>query len=465
MYPKRWQAVVAHASKTARYIYYLAYRQSGKTTFIKNLNADFLLDQKLNEKTEAKGEDVENLIYGSKLKQTLSLYRPALETHFKKFGAKFNSKMDHILLHPPFGSGNAYIKFFGTDTGLEEGRTQQARGQTASGAIFCDEYGDWPPAFFQAVVRPQGDVYQTPFFITGTPRGPNHFKYDFERAEKKMLSGDKDYFAFRWTIKDALDHGEVTQKFYDQTREDNSGPYQYVWDAEYMLSFDAYNPGQVFSAELGEAESEGRIGNFSQKYNLPVECFWDIGTNGTAVWFCQRVRGMILMVAYLEDLQNVTFQKFIRQTLKPFMWDNNLVADAHYFPHDISYKDWSSEYSRMNIAIRELRRPCHKMRPVKVPAEDIDIAKRHFKNCAFDKVLTQAGRNRLSLYKTKNGKPVKDENSHGADAFIMALNLYKDVPFSEKGIKSRRRDLISARSSDYYTHYGPKRPAKPWFIA
>ena len=421
---------------------------------MKQMNASYLLI-----KTK---EPPRNLMYAATLKQCITLYRQHMLDFFKPFHAKYAAE-DFVHFKNQYGQ-LATIKLLGTDTNLMREGKQTGRGDTGNGMIGCDEFGDWSPGFLESVVYPQGDEHNCPFLITGTPRGSRHFKDNYYHALARMQDGDPRYGALKWNIEDSLKAGEITRAYFEELKERHKN-HPRTWRAEYLLDFDAYLSDIIFGAELDAARTMERIGHFPARYNWPTETYWDVGTNGTAVWFVQRRAGRLFFVGYLEQLSNVTFETFIKERFVPYQEKHNFYLQSHYFPHDMSYKDFSSKKARIVLARQLLGKGCHKLPPVKSPDEHIDIAKRLFFRCYFHEKETSVGLSRLEGYNMKGFKPNKDEHSHGADAFIMALTLDEKSPEI-----SKEPDILNFQMErDRYLNYkktigGGYGGNKPWFV-
>ena len=255
-----------------RYMYVLMHRQCGKTHFIRCVGLDFLEANFFDDYEPAIG------IFASKLKQTLKLYRSRFETilESKNYKPRYDAE-ETALKYRRYDYKKSRIDFYSASFNPDTDR-----GGTYP-FIALDEYGAYKPHFANSVVGPMGDVYSAPMFITGTPLGPNHFKKEYEYAERKMREGDKDFFAIRWTLDDSLREGEITQRYYDAIQKRYPPDQQHIFRAEYLLDWYAYVPNQIFGYEVADCYSEGRVGFFPCIPQVPVDTFWDIGVNGTAV--------------------------------------------------------------------------------------------------------------------------------------------------------------------------------------
>ena len=378
-------------------------------------------------------QDIENptcILVGSELKQIRNLYLPHFQKIFQPLkpsysteNSVFSVKRDLENRDRPdvarvlFGEGNERSKGF-----------RGATGHILGG----DEYGDWKDGFLHSVLLPMGDVNSAYCLITGTPRGPNHFKRDFNNAYKRMMSGDKDYYALKWTIEDSLRAGEIPQKTYDLMRKRYEGEKEWEWQAEYMLDFDASIPGRMFVPYIVEAQKKKNIGHYPYCPDYPtcVDTFWDIGVRSTAVWFRQKIGGYHFYFKYFQDLIGADFHDLVKTQIIPFIMRNGIRIRYNVFPHDMVQKEWMSPKTRIEVA-RQILPGQSIVRPAfKRMDEAVDAVCRNFHRCKFDDHGCEIGLNCLKMISMKGGKFDKlgefAEYSHGADAFVLAETFDRD---------------------------------------
>lgn len=445
--PKIAQKVILQTLKRnkTKYLYVLIHRQYGKTHLAYKIAESFLLKRQppnpyisITMPTIIQGKAV----YLKRFQENLAPFKPVLD----------DNKI--LRFSRPHTADRGYVEFFGCDR-----FSDSDRGRTTVFNI-CDEYGSFPKGFFQKFIAPFADHYDSPNFLTGTTsQGPNFFKHEFDKAGKEFQKGDKDFFAFKWTIYDSLRTGEISQKKFDKIRKIYDTPeYRHIWLGEYMLDWFAYLKDQIYGQEISNAYDTGRVGFFPHDPMFPVDTFWDIGTNGTAVWFRQNKGNDHIYIGYEENLSKVHFQKFIADKIFPLMHKYNFRY--HIFPHDIVNKDFSSPETRLEIARNLLPGnvfPWTKTRNTS-PLELIDFARRRFDRCFFDEDGCAQGLIRLQNYVLKNGKPCKtgDEglNSHGSDAFTLSENsvdFFKLDKYQEDGYREyvgvRRKTSVFKKQS------------------
>lgn len=428
--PKIAQRLVLN--NLCRYMYVLIHRQYGKSLLIRHIASDFLnADYPVGE-TPAVG------IFASKLKQTLKLYRSKMHAMIELEGGKprFAQEEGSTIYRRQKDNLEARVDYYAANFNPDTDR-----GGTYP-FLALDEYGAFPANFGSSIAGPMGDVWSAPMIMTGTPLGPNHFKKEYDHAKTKMESGDKDFFALRWTIDDSLREGEVTQKQYDTIQKRYPPEQQHIFKGEYQLDWNAYLPNQIFGFETTEALNAGRVGFYPAQPGIPVDTFWDIGSNGTAVWMRQSHAGYHNYIRFIDQTFNVTLQDFIRVNILPLKDLFNFRF--HVFPADMNVKDFSSSKPRIEIARAMLPGRSLLAPQVRKPLDLIERARTTFQRCRFHDAHTRKGFDRLALYCMKGRVPNKNEDSHGADAFVLSETL--DDFFS---LPDAKIDVYSERESKW----------------
>lgn len=392
----------------AVYVYAVIHRQYGKSYLATKVAESQLLKKKYSEPFVA--------ICTPTIVQAQAIYENKLRAAFEPFSPGMRGKS--LMFKRPKDNAICAIEFFGADN-----FSDSDRGRTSVLNI-CDESASLPKGFWLRNIFPFSNVHNAPNLLLGTTsRGANHFKKDFDTAVRKMNSGDKDYFAIKWSVEDSLRVGDITQEQYDRWKKiyENDDA---TWRGEYMMDWYAYMDQQIYGREISNAFEMGRVGSFPYDMSLPVDTFWDIGRNGTAVWFRQDVGGTHRYIQFYDDTHKVHMQTFFTNHILKNMHKYNFRT--HYFPHDMANGESLSTETRIEVARRMLPGNCvvvNKTRHTK--AEDlIDKARRSFERCRFDEIGCAEGLDRLQKYsRAKSGKPDKNEDSHGADAFTLAENL------------------------------------------
>jgi phage terminase large subunit len=173
-------------------------------------------------------------------------------------------------------------------------------------------------------------------FIT-TPRGDNHAKAMFERAQR-----DPEWFAQVLTVQDtgamnvaALDRalGEYQDLYGDEFG-------KALFDQEYYCSFSGALIGAIWGGEMARAEREGRIKEFEIDWDHPVHTAWDLGkAANNPIWCFQVIAGRPRIVDfYLPDSDDLS--EWVR-------WLNDRGYRGNdYVPHDILVTEWGSKRTR-----------------------------------------------------------------------------------------------------------------------
>ncbi len=191
--------------------------------------------------------------------------------------------------------------------------------------------------------------------------------------------------------------------------------YLHVWEGHCLVNLE----GAIFAKELRRVREKNQICGVPWDRETPVDTFWDLGRRDlAAIWFAQRVAMQYRILHYFEDRG-----EDIHYYLK-YCQDQPYVYGTFYMPHDAAAKRMGEKRSikeitqKMGRTVRIIPRPQKKVNA-------INAARVIFPNCWFDEDGTQDGVQRLShyTYNIKDGQfseePKHDDNSNGADAFMM----------------------------------------------
>ena len=445
--PKRIQDHISN--NLTRYMYILIYRQYGKTELLHNIAMDFLeydYSKVLPQYTQP------NIgVYAPEVSQALKLF-------YKRFYASIHDNKGYkVSFNKPLSQMN-YQRFDGKDCTIQFGGGFMKGEKRARGATHCfgfiDEYGDSPPRMAKSVVAPMLNETGGPLIVTGTPLGPNHYKDEYEFAKKKMESGDKDFFVLNYSIDDALRLGDISQEKYDESfklYDMNSKEEIAKWRAEYLLDWYAYVPNQIFSREMNNLRAKGHIGYFPHIPGVPVDTFWDVGVNGTAVWFRQEQGGKHFYIDYEEALDDVHLEDFLNKYVFPKT--GKYIYRFHIFPMDAgNRREWMTKHPRIEILRKYLQKngAVCKPSPIIKPDEGIDFTRRHIDRCYFNEDTCEKGIDNLFLYTMNEARTKPDKSNpacHGADAFILSEST--SDPFSLSSDKEKYKMPSNIRGELY----------------
>ena len=398
------------------------YRQGGKSFFNFKIQDAVVFDPDIDAPS--------TLIMCPTKDQTMAIYGPYFIKNYGKLkheGKKvmtYRDGMSMFVLNRSFMGldGTGYVEVGGCGSGQE--RSAQAKRGRTKHIILADEYGDWPPEYFDSVLSSQADVHDAPHFKTGTAKA-GILEDDFLAYEAKMLAGDSDYFALKWTILHALKYGEVTQEFVDKKYEYYASRNQLaVWEAEYMLNFKAYLKDRPFADGIVALIDSRKVADMPLPSSKMVDTFWDLGVNGTTCWIRYSTRrGEHVYLKYLEQMENAHFGTFIEEKLMPYIVRHGLKIRYNVLPADGKQREFMSLNSRLEEARKKLPGTVIPLPVIKSIDDAIDYTKGFLKRCLFDKNGCSDGIRRLELYEYKGKGVPKDrkiKHHHAADAFIVS---------------------------------------------
>lgn len=291
--------------------------------------------------------------------------------------------------------------------------------------VVLDEYKDMPSDFFEKVIGPTLSDRKGLAIITGTPSGRDHF-YDMYQRGLDPDFPDWSSLKLAYYDTNAVDADEI-----EAARRRSS---EEAFAQEYECSFESALVGAYFGKNISRLRAEGRVRNDIQHDPLyPVIASWDIGFDGTVVWYAQKV-GEQVRIIDCDMFHNKDIPHVVNKVLnKPYTYVMQLL------PHDAKQRlgDKTKTKKRM---IENLGLKC---KVLDKASRDVGIhaARNLIDRCVFsdkcDKKQT-VGRfklspvDSLSLYRSEynetNGvtkpTPVHDVHSHTADSFrYMAMGL------------------------------------------
>ena len=199
--------------------------------------------------------------------------------------------------------------------------------------------------------------------------------------------------------------------------------------------------GAYYAKQIEKARADGRICKVPILETVPVNTFWDLGGDGTAIWMHQRTgledrfmdfthgAGIKHLEYYVQELQ-----------IKNYVWG------THYLPHDAENKTMASKGKSMLDILQELA-PNWKFEivpRVENIASGIIQTAAVFPSCYFDEDRCAYGISALESYRQEFDErlgaykptPLHDWASHPADAFRQFAQGYKHgstaKPFKRK---------------------------------
>ena len=197
--------------------------------------------------------------------------------------------------------------------------------------------------------------------------------------------------------------------------------------------------GAYYTKQMEAARLEGRVCKIPILPNIPVNTFWDLGGDGTSIWFHQRL-GMENRFIDYEGGSKKQLEYFVQQMqLKNYLWG------THYLPHDAEHGHLASKGKSMLDLLQEMA-PNWRFEVVdRVNNLIIGIQQTRsvFPSCYFDEDRCADGIAGLENYRQEwddrlgdyKPTPLHDWASHPSDAFRQFAQGYE-------GEKSKNRPLI-----------------------
>lgn len=222
-------------------------------------------------------------------------------------------------------------------------------------------------------------------------------------------------------------------------------------------AFESFVQDAYLTEALGRASSEGRIGNFKYNPAYPVDTWWDLGLDGTAIWFTQDTGNMVNCIWYYEnfgpDLPH--YLDYLQGGLAKLPWNKSRYR-FHVAPHDAVKRDFATVNSVYKVAYNRgvkfesgIERAARKQ-------DAIQAAMMFMHRCNIDKENCARGLQRLENYRPQwdikldmaKATPRHDKNSHGADAF-QTMSQYHDKILQKHNEKPPPPSGQSVMPNDY----------------
>lgn len=234
------------------------------------------------------------------------------------------------------------------------------------------------------------------------------------------------------------------KQYYDLGPDDTKSEYPSTFEECFYNSL----AGAFFKSEMSKARAEGRIGQLvPHDPSRRVNTFWDIGEDGTAIWFHQTDGLRHRLIDYYEE-EGGSLQA-AAGILDEKRQSRRFLYDKHYGPHDLNNKDWAhNAQSRYDTAMG-LGIKFDVVPRVLVKADSIEAARRMISLSWFDSEHCSLGVERLDNYRKKwnkalgqfSAEPEHKKPSHCADALQQgAMGLAPDrVPREARSRPAERK--------------------------
>ena len=362
---------------------------------------------------------------------------------------------------PDLHGGTARITLYGLDN-----PKQRLRGLYFDG-IVLDEWAQMPPSKFSQEVRPMlSDQSRAGYDMHGirnqwadfifTPFGRNHAHTMHQQAlvwadggvvkeidgatfEEREIRRD-DWYACTYK---ASETGYIDDDELEDARHD-MGENKFM--QEFECSFDAAVEGAIFASELEKLEQLGQLGAARWNKLAPVNTAWDLGfDDATAIWFFQHVaggmdgRGGVNIIDYYEA-SGAGLDHFAS-----VLANRGYRYGYHLFPHDVEQTELSTGRDR-RASLTELGIRVSVVPKVRHKVDAINAAMVLLPRCAFNIERCMEGLDKLRLYRREfderlqvfREKPVHDQFSHSADAFMTLASGLRSYGYTGQGFAGVR---------------------------
>ena len=206
---------------------------------------------------------------------------------------------------------------------------------------------------------------------------------------------------------------DVLEREREHCKRANPKDYENIWEGRPKSVVD----GAIYADEYQAMLDENRITRVSHDPTLKAHAVWDLGWNDSmAIIIVQRAGSECRIIDYVEE---------DHQTLD---WYSNLLRSKNYnwgklyLPHDAVVKDYKT--GRSADSLLQSMGWDTEIVPIGDVENGIRLSRMLLPRCWLDKERTLRLQECLKRYRRsinattdQPGKPLHDENSHGADAF------------------------------------------------
>jgi len=273
--------------------------------------------------------------------------------------------------------------------------------------VAIDETANVSQGLIDEVITPALSDRRGKMFLIGTPKGMNNIFYDYYL---KSQSDDKWYsYKAKASETNIIDTEELDAALAVM----GDAKYQ----QEFECSFVGNIQGSIYGDLVDDLDDAKRIGNVPYDPAHLVHTAWDLGyTDACSIIFFQQISHNIHIIDYYENEKEAL--PHYAEVLK----EKEYIYGNHYAPHDVEQTDFSSGYTRREVASNYGIR--FRVSP-RIPLEDgIHAVKMILPRCKINSDncsdLLIALRHYHRKYNDKERvykiKPVHDFSSHPMDA-------------------------------------------------
>ena len=295
------------------------------------------------------------------------------------------------------------------------------RGQYFDGVVL-DEIGDQNPKIWNEIIRPSLADRKGYCLFIGTPKGNNHFKDLFDRADKEEGWAA---LQFRASETKLIDEEEL------QSARKEMGDDKF--NQEFECSFNAAVEGSYYGKIIGELEEKNRMTEITRDDLCQTYVAWDLGMgDSTALWVAQNAGQEVRLMDYVEN-HGQGLDWYVN-----WLKDNKWETAEQLLPHDVAVRELGTGKSRLEV-LRESGLNV-KVLPRLSVDDGIQSVRRLLPRCWFNIPQVKQGLDCLRNYRREHDekrnvffdKPLHDWASHGSDSFrYLALGMEQTNTWSQ----------------------------------
>ena len=180
-----------------------------------------------------------------------------------------------------------------------------------------DEVADMPKVVWSQVLRPALADRQGGALFIGTPKGKNYFHDLYMQG---MRGGNWSSILLTHRDTNALNEDEL-ESLRDEMSEEE-------FRQELECSFTAAIRGAYYGKQIERAERERRITKVVPDLGSPVYTAWDIGFDGTSIWYAQVINDEVRIIDY-DEFEDKDLPYCVNVVL-----GKSYVYEYHILPHD-----------------------------------------------------------------------------------------------------------------------------------
>ena len=295
------------------------------------------------------------------------------------------------------------------------------RGQYFDGVVL-DEIGDQNPKIWNEIIRPSLSDRKGYCLFIGTPKGNNHFKDLFDRADKEEGWAALQFKASETKLIDEEELLSARKEMGDDK-----------FNQEFECSFNAAVEGSYYGKIIGELEEKNRMCEITRDDLCQTYVAWDLGMGDTtALWVAQNAGQEVRLMDYVEN-HGQGLDWYVN-----WLKDNKWETAEQLLPHDVAVRELGTGKSRLEV-LRESGLNV-KVLPRLSVDDGIQSVRRLLPRCWFNIPQVKQGLDCLRNYRREHDekrnvffdKPLHDWASHGSDSFrYLALGMEQTNTWSQ----------------------------------